>query len=75
MSVGATVPFSPDWYWTVHPTGQFLSALSTAYRINLEQDGGVLRIERNHTPVAVSDDERNRHEQGILNRMRRWDAG
>ncbi len=75
MSVGATVPFSPDWYWTVHPTGQFLSALSTAYRISLEQDGGVLRIERNHTPVAVSDDERDRHEQGILNRMRRWDAG
>ena len=75
MSVGATVPFSPDWYWTVHSTGQFLSALSTAYRINLEQDGGVLRIERNHTPVAVTDDERDRHEQGILNRMRRWDAG
>ena len=75
ISVGAAVPFSPDWYWTVHPAGHFLSALSTAYRINLEQDDGVLRIERNHTPVAVPDDERNRHEQGILNRMRRWDAG
>lgn len=75
ISVGATVPFSPDWYWTVHPAGHFLSALSTAYRINLEQDDGVLRIGRNHTPVAVSDDERDRHEQGILNRMRRWDAG
>ena len=23
ISVGATVPFSPDWYWTVHPTGRF----------------------------------------------------
>ena len=75
MSVGATVPFSPDWYWTVHPTGHFLSALSTAYRINLEQEGGVLRIERNHTPVAVSDDEHDRHEQRILGRMRRVDAG
>ena len=70
-----TVPFSPDWYWTVHPTGHFLSALSTAYRIHLEQDSGVLRIERNHTPVAVPDDERDRHEQRIVNRMRRYDAG
>ena len=70
-----TVPFSPDWYWTVHPTGHFLSALSTAYRIHLEQDSGVLRIERKHTPVAVPDDERDRHEQRIVNRMRRYDAG
>ena len=74
-SVGANVPFSPDWYWTVHPTGHFLSALSTAYRINLEQDSGVLRIERNHTPVAVPDDERDRHEQRIMSRMRQVDAG
>ena len=75
ISVGATVPFSPDWYWTVHPTGHFLSALSTAYLINLEQDSGVLRIERNHTPVAVPDDERDRHEQRIVGRMRQVDAG
>ena len=75
ISVGATVPFSPDWYWTVHPTGYFLSALSTAYRINLEQEGGVLRIERNHTPVAVLDDEHDRHEQRIMSRMRRFNAG
>ena len=75
MLVSATVPFSPDWYWTVHSTGRFLSALSTAYRIDLDEEGGVLRIERNHTPVAVLDDERDRHEQRILNRMRRYDAG
>ena len=75
ISVGATVPFSPDWYWTVHPTGHFLSALSTAYQINLEQDDGMLRIERNHTPVAVPDDERDRHEQRIVGRMRQVDAG
>ena len=75
ISVGATVPFSPDWYWTVHPIGHFLSALSTAYRINLEQEGGVLRIGRNHRPVAVSDDEHDHHEQRILDRMRRYDAG
>ena len=74
-SVGAAVPFSPDWYWSVHPAGHFLSALSTAYRINLEQDDGVLRIERNHTPVAVPDDEHDRHEQRIMRRMRQVDAG
>ena len=75
ISGSATVPFSPDWYWTVHPTGHFLSALSSAYRINLEQDSGVLRIERNHRPVAVSDDEHDRHEQRIMSRMRQYDAG
>ena len=74
-SVGAAVPFSPDWYWSVHPAGHFLSALSTAYRINLEQDDGVLRIERNHTPVAVPDDEHDRHEQRIMRRMRQVEAG
>ena len=72
---GATVPFSPQWYWTVHPTGHFLSALSTAYRIHLGQDSGVLRIERNHAPVAVLDEERDHHEREIVDRMRRVDAG
>ena len=75
VSVGASVPFCPDWDWTVHSSGHFLSALSTAYRIDLGQEGGMLRIERVHTPVAVSDDERERHERRILNRMRRVDAG
>ncbi len=75
MSVGATVPFGPDWHWTIHPSGHFLAALSTAYRINLEQDDGVLRIERDHTPVAVSDDERARHEERIMDRMRQVNAG
>lgn len=75
ISVGATVPFGPDWYWTVHASGHFASALSTAYRINLERDDSVLRIERNHTPVAVLNDERERHEQRIVSRMRRFDAG
>ena len=35
----------------------------------------MLRIERNHTPVAVPDDERDRHERRIVDRMRRVDAG
>ena len=75
ISVGETVPFSPGWYWTVHPTGHFLSALSTAYRIDLEQDSGVLRIERVHEPVVVSGEERDHHRQSIVAQMRRFDAG
>ncbi|MXW17697.1 MAG: 6-bladed beta-propeller [Gemmatimonadetes bacterium] len=75
VSVSATVPFCPDWDWTVHSSGHFLSALSTAYRIHLGRDEDVLRIERVHTPVAVSDFEREHHRQRILDRMRRVDAG
>ncbi len=74
ISVSATVPFSPGWYWTVHRNGHFLSALSTAYRIDLQQDSGVLRIEKKHRPVAVSDEERDDHRQPIVDRMRRFDA-
>ena len=73
--VSATVPFSPGWYWTIHPTGHFLSALSTAYRIHLERDSGILRIEREYAPVAVSAEERDHHRQPIVDRMRRYDAG
>ena len=75
ISASERIPFSPGWYWTVHPTGHFLTALSTAYRIDLERDGEVLRIERNHTPVAVSDEEREHHRQRIVDEMRRFDAG
>ena len=75
ISVGENIPFSPAWYWTVHSTGHFLSALSTAYRIDLEQDSGVLRIERVHRPVVVSDEERDHHRRSIVAGMRRFDAG
>lgn len=73
-SVAVDIPFSPGWYWTVHPTGHFLSALSTAYRIDLGRDAGVLRIERDHEPVAVADDEHDHHERRIMRAMRRFDA-
>ena len=74
ISIAKDIPFSPGWYWTVHPTGRFLTALSTAYRIDLEQDIGVLRIERDHMPVAVADDEHDHHERKIVRAMRRFDA-
>ena len=75
ISASERVPFSPGWYWTVHSTGHFLSALSTAYRIDLERDSGVLRIERDHIPAAVSDEEHDYRRQGIMTAMRRFDAG
>lgn len=52
------VPFSPSFVWTLHPSGHFLSGLSTEYRIELAGDDDVLRIERDHDPVPVSNSER-----------------
>lgn len=75
VSVARAVPFSPGWYWEIHSTGHFLSALSTAYRIDLEQDSGVLRIERVYEPVGVSDEEWDHHRQSIVAGMRRFDSG
>ena len=75
ISASERIPFSPGWYWTVHSTGHFLSALSTAYRIDLEQGSGVLRIEKEYTPVKVSDEERDYRRHFIVDRMRRFDAG
>ena len=57
-SVSAPVPFSPRFFWTVHPSGHFLSGLSADYRIDLARDDGVLRVERAYDPVPVSDGER-----------------
>lgn len=69
-SVGYAVPFSPQLHWTVHPSGHFLSGLSTDYRIDLVRDDGVLRIERAADPVPVSDEERARQRESLVQRMR-----
>ena len=52
------VPFSPDFLWTIHLSGHFLTGLSAEYRIELRRDEGVLRIERATDPVPVHDEER-----------------
>ena len=75
VSAVERVPFSPGWYWEVHSSGHFLSALSTAYTIHLQGDEGVLRIEREHSPIPVAADERRYHRERIENIMRRFDAG
>lgn len=70
-SVTARVPFTHGFFWAVHPSGHFLTGLSSDYSIDLARDGGVLRIERDYDPVAVSEGERD-HERESLVRMIRF---
>ena len=67
------VPFSPGFIWTVHPSGHFLTGISSAYRIHLPHDDGVLRIERAYDPVPVSDGERDYQRERITRSMRNTD--
>ena len=69
-STSTPVPFSPTFAWALHPSGHFLTGLSTEYRIELERDDGVLRIERDDDPVPVSDDERRYLRDMITQSMR-----
>lgn len=69
-STSSNVPFSPFFTWTVHPSGHFLTGLSTEYRIDLGGDDGVLRIERDYEPVPVSDTERDFSRRMIEGQMR-----
>ncbi len=77
LSVTYGVPFSPRFHWTIHPSGHFLTGLSTDYRIDLGRDDGVLRIERSQDPVAASDAERAYQRDLTVTRIRRslpgWD--
>lgn len=57
-SVSAPVPFTPRFLWAVHPSGHFLTGLSSRYRVDLVREDGVLRIERAYDPIHVSDEER-----------------
>ena len=68
--VSAPVPFTPRFFWAVHPTGHFLTGLSSDYRIDLVRDDGVLRIERNYEPVPVSDGERDYWRESTVQAIR-----
>ena len=68
--VTAPVPFSPRFLWAVHPTGHFLTGLSSDYRIDLIRDDGVLRIERDYEPVPVSDGERDYWRESTVQMIR-----
>ena len=69
----AGVPFSPAFLWTVHPSGHFLTGLSSEYRIDLSRNDGVLRIERTADPVPVHGEERAGRRERITRMMRNTD--
>lgn len=69
-SVGESVPFMPDFHWTIHPNGHRLTGFSADYRIDLERADGILRIERAIEPVSVSAAERDAERQRIIGRLR-----
>jgi len=66
ISASYHVPFSPELLWTVHPSGRFLTGLSSDYRIDLTRDDGVLRVERAADPVPVDDEERAYERAGVV---------
>ena len=80
LSMSYGVPFTPRLHWTVHPSGHFLTGLSSDYRIDLARDGGVLRIERSQDPVPASTAERAYQRERIVGSIRRllpgweWDG-
>ncbi|MCE2531268.1 MAG: 6-bladed beta-propeller [Acidimicrobiia bacterium] len=63
------VPFTPRAIWAVHPSGHFVSGISSGYAIDLDLPDGVLRIERVYEPARVfpreADHARARTERGI----------
>lgn len=67
------VPFSPEFLWTVHPGGHFITGLSSRYRIDLRQDDGVLGIERAADPAPVHDGERADERERVTRMMRNTD--
>jgi hypothetical protein len=68
--IGQPIPLAARHYWTVNPEGRFVSGISTDYRIHVERDDGVLRIERVHEPVAASEAERAYHRERLTRAMR-----
>ena len=67
------VPFSPWFMWTIHPSGHFVTGLSSEYRIDLPREDGVLRIERAANPAPVHDEERAYERELVMDYMREMD--
>ena len=70
------VPFAPRAIWAVHPSGHFVSGISSGYAIDLDLPDGVLRIERVYEPARVfareADHARARTEGGIGRTVPGW---
>ncbi len=70
-TASSAVPLTARHYWTVHPSGHFVTGISSDYRIELGRDDGVLHMERVYEPVAVSDAEREYHRERTTRSLRR----
>lgn len=69
-TISQPVPLTARRYWTLNPDGRFVSGLSTDYGIDVQQDDGVLRIERAYEPVAASEAERSYHRERLTRALR-----
>ncbi len=65
----APVPFAPSFQWTIHPGGHFVTGLPADYRIDVNRDDGILRIERTTDPAPVHDDEGARRRESVERRL------
>lgn len=67
----SSVPFTPRFAWAVTRSGDWLVGLSTSYQVEVRrQDGSVLRLIREMTPVPVLADEKRANEERITRNMR-----
>ncbi|WP_420635213.1 6-bladed beta-propeller [Candidatus Palauibacter sp.] len=69
-TISPAIPLTARHYWTLSPDGRFVTGVSTDYRVDVERDDGVLRIERAYEPVAVAAAERGYHRERQTRAMR-----
>ncbi len=70
-TTSVAVPLTARHHWTMNSNGNFLTGISTDYRVDLWRDDGVLRIERDNELVATSEAERDHHQERTTLRIRR----
>ncbi len=70
-TTSVAVPLTARHHWTMNSNGGFLTGISTGYRIDVQHDDGVLRIERDYEPVATSEAERDYHRERTVRSIRR----
>lgn len=68
--IAQPIPLTPRHYWTLNPDGRFVTGVSSDYRIDVQRDDGVLRLERVHEPAVVSEAERGYHRERLTRAMR-----
>ena len=70
-----SVPFTARTDWSYSPLGYMVGGVSTDYRIDLYKDDGVLRIERDWTPVPVTEEEADEQRRRITQSLQRQYGG